>query len=325
MNIINNGDDLISVLIPVYNIERYVHECLDSVIKQTYRNIEILIVDDGSTDSTGVICDKYAVVDKRIHVIHKSNEGQAAARNLLLKVAKGEYLVFVDGDDIVTSTYVETLYNLIKKYKCKVSVSILKTFKNGQPFHSEVNKYTESLLTPLEAVEWMNYQVKLDTWPVCKLYHRSIFDSGLRYPMGLIFEDFALTYLLLLESDMVAYCNKCDYFYRLHPESTEGEPFNERKMMGALNVIQSMESHKELLQPIIKSYYCRMLSFAFHLLLPMPEEYEDRAFFIDMIKSYRKYVLFDRKARPKARVAALLSYLGMGVLKLFFRLVDKRK
>lgn len=316
---------LISVLIPVYNVERYLVECLDSVISQSYSNLEIIIVDDGSSDNTPLICDEYAKKDGRIKVIHKNNEGQSVARNLLIDIANGEYLIFVDSDDIVTPNYIENLYFLITKYHCKISVSVLETFQDGQRPHPLKHKYREKLLTPLEAVEWMNYQEKFDTWPVCKLYHRSIFDSGLRYPVGLIFEDFAITYLLLLESDMVAYNNQVDYYYRFRDDSTEGKSFSEKKMDGALNVLKSMECNRNLLQPIINSYKCRMVSFAYHMLLKMPQSYEKCYVFEDLIKKYRKDVLFDPKSRKKARLACLISFFGFNTVKKVFSLVDRRK
>ena len=325
MRLEKNSMDLISILIPVYDVDKYLEECLDSVLNQTYNNVEVLLVDDGSTDNTGKICDDYADKDSRVRVIHKQNEGQAVARNILIEESKGEYLVFVDSDDVVSPKYVENLYKLIKKYNCKISVSVLETFPDGTKPVAHHTLYKEHLLTPLEAVEWMNYQEKFDTWPVCKLYHRSIFASGLRYPKGLIFEDFALTYLLLLESDNVAYCNKVDYYYRFRNDSTEGQAFSEKKMEGALNVLRSMEEHKVVLKPIIKSYKCRMVSFSYHMLFKMPENYNKRYIFEDMIKRYRSVVLFDSKARKKARLACLASYVGFGTVKALFSLIDRRK
>lgn len=315
----------ISVLVPVYNVEKYLPECLDSIINQTYLDLEILIVDDGSTDETGSICDRYAAKDKRIRVIHKKNEGQAIARNVLIEEAKGEYFIFVDSDDVVTSTYIDNLYKLVNKYNCKIAVSALETFKDGTTPIEKHIPYKECLLSPIIAVEWMNYQEKFDTWPVCKLYHRSIFDSGLRYPQGMLYEDLALTYQLLLESDMVAYCNQIDYYYRFRNDSTEGAAFSEKKVEGVLNAIKSMEEHNEVLFPIIKSYKCRMISLAYHMLLKMPENYEKRYVFEDIIRNYRREVLFDSKARKKARLACLASYLGFGTVKVLFWLIDRRK
>lgn len=317
-------NDLISVLVPLYNVESYLATCLDSIINQTYKNLEILLVDDGSTDGSGMICDNYALKDCRIRVVHKENEGQATARNLALNMARGEYFVFVDSDDYVTPDYVEVLYGLVKKYHCKVSVAILQTYKEGENKIPQEVKYEEELLSPQKAVEYMNYQVKFDTWPVCKLYHKSVFSTGIRYPVGKIFEDFAITYLLLFQSDKVAYCNKVVYFYLLRANSTEGAKFSEKKMDGALEVLDSFSKHMDLIEPIKKSYQCRMVSFACHLLLKMPKNYNKRKIIESLLYDNRKDVLFDLHARPKARLACLISYLGFPVLKAAFRIVDKR-
>ena len=112
---------LISVIIPVYNIEQYLPRCLDSVIAQTYNNLEIILVDDGSTDSSGEICDKYSLLDNRIKVIHKSNGGVSSARNEGLEVAKGDYIGFVDGDDIIEKDMYQILLDNAIKYHCEMS------------------------------------------------------------------------------------------------------------------------------------------------------------------------------------------------------------
>ena len=114
---------LISVIVPVYNVEQWLPRCIESLLIQTYPNIEIILSDDGSTDECGVICDEYSKKDNRIKVIHKNNGGLSDARNCAIKQANGEYLTFVDSDDYVTNDYVETLYNLCEKYDAKMSVA----------------------------------------------------------------------------------------------------------------------------------------------------------------------------------------------------------
>ena len=319
------SDPLISVLIPVYNVAKYLSKCLLSVEKQSYIHTEILIYDDGSDDGSEKICDDFVANHSNAQVFHFSNRGQAHARNFLIDHARGEYFVFVDSDDIIAPDYISTLYRLVKKYHCKVAVTSLQTFHEGDSFAVKKRKYEEKILTPMKAVELMNYQVKFDTWPVCKLYHRSIFTSGIRYPEKKIFEDFAITYLLLFQSDRVAYCNKVSYFYLLRPTSTEGASFSEKKMDGALEVIHSFDEHMELLTPIIKSYQCRMVSFACYLLLKMPRDYKNSDVIVNLLIKNRRTVLLDYKARPKARVASVLSYMGFPFLKWVYSFIDSRK
>ena len=116
-----NKQDLISVIVPVYNVENYLKRCLDSIINQTYQNIEIILIDDGSTDNSGNLCEDYKKIDNRIKVVHKTNGGLSDARNTGIKKAKGKYITFVDSDDYVEYDYVEYLYNLIKKYDTNIS------------------------------------------------------------------------------------------------------------------------------------------------------------------------------------------------------------
>lgn len=104
---------LVSIIVPVYNVEKYLRPCLDSILAQTYANIEIILVDDGSKDSSGAICDEYAAKDNRIHVVHKENGGVSKARNAGIGCAQGEYLSFIDGDDTVDSDYIEIMYKEI--------------------------------------------------------------------------------------------------------------------------------------------------------------------------------------------------------------------
>ena len=114
-------NEKISVIVPVYNVENYIQYCLESLVNQTYKNLQIILVDDGSTDSSGYICDKYALKDKRIKVIHKSNGGLSSARNSGMQLADGNYIGFVDSDDFIMPTFYEELYNLLQKYDSDIA------------------------------------------------------------------------------------------------------------------------------------------------------------------------------------------------------------
>ena len=124
-----NEAPLISVIIPVYNVEAYIEECLFSVIEQTYHNIEIIIVDDGSQDKTGLICDNFADKDSRIKVIHKKNSGVAESRNVGVNVARGSFVLFVDGDDVADTQMIEFLYGLLLKNKADISICGIQYFE----------------------------------------------------------------------------------------------------------------------------------------------------------------------------------------------------
>ena len=127
------SNPLISVIVPIYNVEQYLHECIDSIISQTYNNLEIILVDDGSPDRCPQICDEYKQKDNRICVIHKNNGGQSDARNKGLEVATGKFISFIDGDDVITKDFVETLYEpLLLKNEISISVCAIKPFQRNK-------------------------------------------------------------------------------------------------------------------------------------------------------------------------------------------------
>lgn len=278
---------LISIIVPVYNVETYLAKCVDSILAQTYTNLEIFLVNDGSSDCCGKLCDEYAKEDKRIKVIHKKNGGLSDARNVAIDVATGEFITFIDSDDYVTDDYIMTLYSLIEKYECKVSIALYNTFVEGSKPKVVNRVYREDCQTNIKAIEEMFYQEKYDTASWAKLYHSSLFATGIRYPKGIVYEDLATTYLLIFQSDKVAFCNRRIYNYLLRRDSIEGSSFSSKKMDSALKVCELMESHLDILGKVMQAYQCRMMSFFFHLLLKMPDGYEHRNMLYKRIKAIR--------------------------------------
>ena len=315
---------LISIIVPVYNVETYLAKCVDSILAQTYTNLEIFLVNDGSSDCCGKLCDEYAKEDKRIKVIHKKNGGLSDARNVAIDVTTGEFITFIDSDDYVTDDYIMTLYSLIEKYECKVSIALYNTFVEGSKPKVVNRVYREDCQTNIKAIEEMFYQEKYDTASWAKLYHSSLFATGIRYPKGIVYEDLATTYLLIFQSDKVAFCNRRIYNYLLRRDSIEGSSFSSKKMDSALKVCELMESHLDILGKVMQAYQCRMMSFFFHLLLKMPDGYEQRNMLYKRIKAIRWSVLCNSRARKKARVASLLSYFGLGDVQGVFHLIDRR-
>lgn len=317
---------LISIIVPCYNVEVYLNKCVDSLIAQTYRNIEIILVDDGSPDDCGKMCDEYSAMDTRIKVIHKKNGGLSDARNVAIDVAIGEYITFVDSDDYVSSDYVETLYRLVEKYQCKAGVAWLRTFHEGCNADTNQPFYIEKVFKRMEGIEKMFYQELFDTAAWCKIYHRSLFETGIRYPFGLLYEDLPTTYLLFLQADKIAFCNHIIYNYLLRANSIEGQPFKANKLDSALKILDMIQNHATELKPIEKAVRCRLLSFCLHILLEMPAEYPDKRkqVLIEYVKRNRWKVLMDNRARKKARVGALISYLGLNTTRKILNRVKER-
>lgn len=207
--------DLISIVVPIYNVEKYLTRCIDSILVQTYSNIEILLIDDGSTDKSSQICDKYMKKDRRIKVIHKSNGGLSDARNVGINMAKGKYLAFIDSDDSIEKDMVEYLFALIIKFNTKMSVcSHNIIFDEGKRI-KRLGNGKEEKLTAKECIKKMLYHKDVDTSAWAKLYSRDLFDN-IRYPKGLLFEDIGTTYKFFLKSKFIAcgYIGKYNYYVR---------------------------------------------------------------------------------------------------------------
>lgn len=205
------NDIKISVIVPVYKVEKYLRKCVDSILAQTYKDFEVILVDDGSPDNCGKICDEYAKKDKRIKVVHKENGGLSDARNVGIKNAKGEYLSFIDSDDYVSPDFLEVLYRLANQNNADISVCeavIVKEDQNAQFNNIEKYELMDKNLALVEMIYFRKFSV--NTWN--KLYKKELFDEIL-FPKGLLYEDLATTYKLVDKSNKVVYTPAKLYAY----------------------------------------------------------------------------------------------------------------
>ena len=187
----NIGQSLVSVIIPVYNTEKYLSRCIKSVLYSEYKNIEIILVDDGSIDSSGLICDSFAKEDDRIRVIHKSNGGLSSARNAGIDIAKGEYITFIDSDDYIHQKYIGYLLELLQMNKCNISQCELETGCN-ETFTNRRIRRKETVYT----INNLFKDRKIKIIACAKLYKSELFET-IRFPLDRINEDEFVTYQLL--------------------------------------------------------------------------------------------------------------------------------
>ena len=219
---------LISVVIPVYKVEQYLDRCMNSIVNQTYKKLEIILVNDGSPDRCPQMCDEWAKKDKRIRVIHKENGGLSSARNAGLDICKGRYINFVDSDDWIPENSIQYLCDLRKKFEADFAIaSHIRTY--GQENLTE-NDYTEYELTQQEFLaRFFKIGTQEDVqYVVAKLYKRELFD-GIRYPVGLTCEDIPVTFQVALCSKRIAYSTNIVYFYYFNPRSITGIGFSNQK------------------------------------------------------------------------------------------------
>lgn len=210
-------NDLISIIIPVYKVEKYLEKCIESVLKQTYTNLQIILVDDGSPDNCGKICDEYAKKDSRIEVIHKANGGLSDARNVGISKAKGRYIGFVDSDDYIKEDMYEILLNLIKKYDADVSIcnlydvidenECIRNKENGIREYSRIDILKEILLDKnIQSYAWN------------KLYKKELFDE-IKYPIGKKYEDIGTTFYLFEKCNKIVVTSEPEYYYLKRADS----------------------------------------------------------------------------------------------------------
>ena len=234
-------EELVSIIIPVYKVEKYLKECLESVVNQIYKNLEIILVDDGSPDSCGKICDEYAKNDERVKVIHKENGGLSSARNKGLDVASGSYISFVDSDDVIDKRFIETLYHMCVENNCDIAECGFKRFKGD----IEVENAESEEIKVISAIEMQNKLFvdgeSAQTVIVCdKLYKKYLFDS-IRFPIGKVHEDESATYKILYScKTSVVATNLKLYYYRENLNSITGKKFNIKR----LDILDAYEERK---------------------------------------------------------------------------------
>ena len=208
---------LISVIVPIYNTETYLEECISSVLKQTYRNLEIILVDDGSTDRSGILCDEFGRKDERVIVIHQKNGGLSNARNIGVSKAGGKYIYFFDSDDILAEDAIEILVSLCEEHHAEMAVTALKRFKD----HVPENRKRESESELLSGEDGVTRMLKRDGF--CheaqgKLYLKTFWGET-SFPEGLLYEDYATIYDVVIRAKKVVYYKIPKYFYRVRENS----------------------------------------------------------------------------------------------------------
>ncbi len=223
-------NELISVIVPIYGVEKYLEECLKSIINQTYTNLEIILVDDGSPDNCGKICDEYLKKDNRIKVIHKNNGGLSDARNAGLDIANGEYIAFIDSDDCINEEFIQKLYYNCKNYKCDIAEANYIRFSNK--ISKDKQKENLEIFTNIQMVERIynrsTYGRTIVVWN--KLYKKEIIKQY-RFQKGKIHEDEFIMYKIFYENDIkIAVLNEILYYYRFTPNSIMNQKFDLRRL-----------------------------------------------------------------------------------------------
>ncbi len=306
---------MITVIITAYNIASWLGECLDAVQAQTYRDLEILLVDDGSTDGTGAVCDRYASGDHRIRVIHQSNGGPSRARNAALDLASGEWIFFLDGDDVPDPEACEKLLACARSRGADLVIGQRMKFSGKVPPKKEEKGKDIQVLTPGEALLQLFYR-KLPCYAWGKLYHRDVI-GPLRFPKGWLFEDTYLVPDLVNRAQRVAVIPDTVYLYRQTPNSIIHSAFSPRKMDQLKAVEHAVSRYGRMGDAYRKALDAWKFFACADLLGRLYAEGgfgEERRILTQGIQDTKKTVLRDGECRIEERLMALAAMLSPKLL-----------
>ena len=229
--------ELVTIIVPIYNVEIFLKRCVDSILNQTYKNLEIILVNDGSPDKCGNICDEYAKQDNRVMVIHKENGGLSDARNAGIERAKGEFIAFIDSDDWVHEAYIEILYKQLRETNSDISVCnfFMTSTETFQVDNSKIETYIYSNMEALEQLFGELYVQLIAAWG--KLFKRDLFD-GISFPVGRVHEDEFTTYKLIYKANKIVLTTAQLLYYWQREDSIMGDRYNLKNKLDQIDALK---------------------------------------------------------------------------------------
>ena len=313
----------VSIIVPIYKVENYLDKCVKSIINQTYKNIEIILVDDGSPDACPQKCDEWAKKDNRIKVIHKRNGGLSDARNVGIDSAIGDFITFIDSDDYIEPTFIEYLLNLIKKYNADISICEYKYIKeDGSIFNHPKNNGKEIVYNSEKAILELLKSKLFTNSAWGKLYKKALF-AKIRYPYGRLYEDIPTTYKTFFLSNRIVFGSKTLYNYLYRKSAISKQQFNQNRLDALIfteemikDVITKYPKFKAVANGRLMEECCYLLE-----ILPIEDNFSLAVEVYEKIKSVRLNVLLGKDNILKRRIFSLASYLGLKGYVKFLRAV----
>lgn len=308
---------LISVIVPVYKVEQYINRCVDSILVQSYKNLEVILVDDGSPDNCGKICDEYAAKDRRVKVIHQKNGGLSAARNAGLNIARGDYFAFVDSDDCIHREMYERLYNDIVRFNVKLA------FCQPNMCHGEVIKVTCNQPTVCKEKNYVMYRSLSESiwWAAwTKLYHKSLIEY-LHFPEGMTNEDYAIMIMLYDQCDKIAVNFNKLYNYCIRENSICTSSLNIRKFDQLVSAEEVLIYIKERHPEFKKFAEAILMSSCLGLLHALHKEDKKKDFtaqekkIYQLIQKYFSTAIWNNKILTKQRILLLAARIHPTIYK----------
>lgn len=322
-------NELITVAVVLYNAEKYLKKCLDSIIKQDYKNLEILLVDDGSTDNSGNICDDYAKNDQRIKVIHQANGGLCAGRNAAIDNMNGDYLMFIDSDDWVDENIVSFLYNKMNEYDLDYAACTSIDHFENTDIIERVTRGSDKLFGAKEGIEDF-YHKKQFTFDAiqCKLYRKEVFDN-IRFKVGRRTDDTLTTPMLIDASQKLGYFDNALYHYLVRKNSMCREKYNDTSVDKVLAYLDNYEMVKEKYPASLKYLEHNIYaSAAEKLILLKLNKYEEKyaddyKLYSSILRKYHPVISWDKKGVDLFYVVNCIPGMLDLLLKVFRKSIAK--
>lgn len=314
-------EELITVIVPVYNVEVYLDRCIESIIHQTYANLEIILVDDGSTDGSNEVCTKYQKMDNRIIVVNKANGGLSSARNAGLNIAKGEYVGFVDGDDYVSEDMYENLYRLIKQTTSNISIGGRYRVYDDKCEIEQFRNYPSLIMTKIDALAALMSYSGFDMSVCDKLFERTLFNN-IEFPFGKTCEDSFVTYKIFSNASKVAYDKKPYYYYYQRPNSiSRNSGVNETAIEANYEQLQFISSnYPTLINEAYTSYITSAIS--------IYNEYLKRNKKWTSVKKYQKYakrnlhyVINNKRITKMKKIQIIIFSKSISLYKVLYKML----
>ena len=324
--------DLISVIVPVYNVEEYLEKCLLSIINQTYQNLEIILIDDGSTDSSGIICEQYKEKDKRIKVIHKENGGLSSARNIGVEQASGTWVAFVDSDDYIEVTMYEILLKLAIENKADIALAHFRSFDSNE---IEACVDSDNIITfkeheLLEVYILGDYHISTSVWD--RLYRKTLIEEII-FPKGKLHEDILYTIEAFYKCNKAVYIDHAYYYYRIgRDKSIMAKQYDFKNLTDLLDLTnQAADYLRDHDEKKLASLYVTKRYLEFSDILGKKITIESKNLIEKYLNQNKKEVFkafFNKEIRNKEKILLILTLVSpdfkINILKIYMYIRGKK-
>jgi glycosyltransferase involved in cell wall biosynthesis len=322
-----NMNELITIIVPIYKVEGLLKRCVDSLLNQTYKNLEIILVNDGSPDQCGNICDEYAKLDNRVIVIHKENGGLSDARNAGIEIAKGDFIAFIDSDDWIHEEYIEILYGLLRKTNSEISMCnfFMTSTENFQVDNAEIKTYKYTNIEALERL-YDKFNVQMVTaWG--KLYKRELFE-GVSFPLGRVHEDEFTTYKIIYKANNIVLTTAQLLYYWQREDSIMGDRYN---LKNKLDQIDALKERNKFFNQLGLEELCNKTNR--RIFLNYREIYKEKKMFLNKAEKedfYRQFISFRKQLReskqsPMFKVFYELYFLAPKSMDILYKIYKNKR